>query len=962
MGNYLKPGTSFVAFLFLCSATFSQSPLFITGNVHNAVSKEKVPAVSVTIKGSTTGTFTDDRGNFRLATTHQPPIVLVFSSVGFETQEVTVDNASTPVGVAFRSSSSLGTEVVVSASRVAERILESPVSVERVGTAAIRNSPATDYYNVIRTLKGVDVTSSSLTFNSVTTRGFNGSGNPRFNQFVDGMDNQAPGLNFSVGSVIGLTQLDVDNMELLQGASSALYGSGGMTGTLLINSKDPFKYQGVSAEVKEGVMHVGKSDPFGASPYHDISFRWGVKVSDKFAFKIGGEYIQAKDWAATNESDYFGAGAGLGIGPIAGTRASDPNYNGVNIYGDETSANMLAVTNTVLATATAQYTAQYESLSGGIPPSQVQINTFLASNPQTAPFYQGKQAGIIPNQNVSRTGYKETDVIDHDTKVLRVSGGFYYKFTPHVMLSLTGNYGTGNTVYTGSDRYSLKGLKMGQYKLELKADRWFLRAYTTQENSGQAYNATVTTQLVNEAWGGGSTVWFPTFIGNYVGAYSQAVGMGASPAAAQASAFAFARQQADAGRPVPGSAQFKQILDSVRSKPIPQGGLFLDRTNLYQTEGQYNLTDYVKFAEVIVGASWRQYVLNSQGTLFADSAGHIHTNEFGAYLQIAKKFFDDKLKLTASGRYDKNTNFQGKFTPRFSAVFEPAKDNYIRASFQNAYRFPSNQNQWINLNTGEGILIGGLPSLRSFYHFDSNPVYSAASFAAFAAAAQAGTVNPGLLQQQTFGTFKPETVNSYELGYKSLINKTFLVDVYGYYSEYQNLIGRVSVVQFGPGGALGALTTGAYQGYSVSTNSATNIYTHGFGLSLDYLLPGNYTISGNVSTDRIHNPDSTFTTYFNTPKYRFNIGLSNSGFGHGRKFGFNVQYRWQDAYFTESDFRQGDVSAFGTIDAQISYKLPATHSMIKLGATNLLDHYYVSQYGNPAIGGLYYVSFAYNVF
>ena len=55
--------------------------------------------------------------------------------------------------------------------------------------------------------------------------------------FVDGMDNQAPGLNFSVGAIIGLSELDVDNLELLSGASSALYGPGGMNGTLLMTSK-----------------------------------------------------------------------------------------------------------------------------------------------------------------------------------------------------------------------------------------------------------------------------------------------------------------------------------------------------------------------------------------------------------------------------------------------------------------------------------------------------------------------------------------------------------------------------------------------------------------------------------------------------------------------------------------------------------------------------------------------------
>lgn len=364
MGKYLHKVLATLGFIFCSFFAFSQSSVTITGNVHNLVSKDKVPAASVTIKGTGTGTFTDDRGNFRLTTTQSPPFTLIFSSIGFETQEVVVVDATHPLQIDFKPASSLGAEIVVSASRVPERILESPVSIERVGSAAIRNSPATDYYNVIRTVKGVDVTTSSLTFNSVTTRGFNGSGNPRFNQFVDGMDNQAPGLNFSVGSVIGLTSLDVDNMELLQGASSALYGSGGMNGTLLISSKDPFKYQGVSAEIKGGAMHLGKNDPYGTSPYYDIAFRWGVKVSDKFAFKVGAQYVEAKDWAATNYSDYTGVGTGLASHPIPGSRASDPNYNGVNVYGDETSANMLTVTNEILATATAAFSKGFEAMYG----------------------------------------------------------------------------------------------------------------------------------------------------------------------------------------------------------------------------------------------------------------------------------------------------------------------------------------------------------------------------------------------------------------------------------------------------------------------------------------------------------------------------------------------------------------------------------------------------------------------
>jgi len=922
----VAPLLSVLFVLFSLSAS-PQSSVTITGNVSNSNGNDRVPAVSVTIKGSSAGTFTDDRGNFRLTTTQSLPLVLVFSSIGFELQEVSVSSASQPLHIALKPASTLGTEVVVAASRVPERIMESPVSVERVGQGAIRTSPAPDYYDVIRQLKGVDVTSSSLTFTSITTRGFNGSGNARFNQYVDGMDNQAPGLNFSVGSIVGLSSLDVDNMELLPGASSALYGSGGMNGTLLITSKDPFKYQGVSAEVKAGGMHLGSKDkdPVGGSAYYNAAIRWGQKVSDHFAFKIGVQYVNAKDWAGTNYSNYTGTGTGSKNHPIPGTRQSDPNYNGVNVYGDETSLDLNSA-NTPFLKGAAQ--------------------AIIAQNPAAAPgVAQILAADGQGSFLVSRTGFKEIDVIDPVTEILKLSGGLYFKFKPNLELSVTGNYGTGNTVYTGSDRYSLKDLKIGQYKVELRSDRWFLRAYTTQENSGQAFNATVTSQLVNEAIkpsynpANPAASWYP----QYAGAYLLARLQGANAATANAAA----RGAADNGAPAPGTSAFKTIFDQVRSLPIPRGGLFVDRTNLYQAEGQYNLSDYVKVLDVIVGGNWRLYTLNSQGTLFADSAGRINTNEYGGYVQLSKKLFDDKLKLTASGRYDKNENFKGKFTPRVSAVITVAPDNFIRASYQNAYRFPTNQNQWINLNIGSGILIGGLPQLRQYYHFDTNPVINA---------------NTG--QLQTFGEYKPETVNAYELGYKGLYNKKVLLDVYGYYSRYNDFIGRVSVIQSKSGNpaTINPNDPSSYQGFSVSTNSTNKVSTYGFGASLEFLLPNNFSLDVNASSDHIHNPDSTFTTYFNTPNFRFNVGLTNSGFGGGKRWGFGVQFRWQNSYNTESDFRQGPVDAFGTLDAQISYKLLDIHSMLKLGATNLTNHYYISQYGNPAIGGVYYISYAYNVF
>lgn len=917
-------------------AGFAQN-VTISGTVKNSSRDEVVSAVSIILKGTSSGTYTNDKGAFQLVTSKKPPYTLIVTSIGYAQQEVTVSDPATPVQIILEPSSSLGSEVVVSASRVPERILESPVSIERVGAASIRTSPATSYYDIVRTLKGVDVTTASLTFSSLTTRGFNGSGNARFNQFVDGMDNQAPGLNFSVGSVVGLTELDVNNMELLPGASSALYGSGGMNGTLLIASKNPFEYQGLSVQVKQGIMHLSQQDPVKTSPFYDWSFRWGKKISDKFAFKIGAQFVQAKDWLATDSTN--STGVGTDGKAITGTRNTDPNYNGVNLYGDETSLNITSAGSNFLSGAAQQIRA----LNPAFIPA---IGAIMATD-SVRPFF------------VSRTGYREVEMINNTTVNAKLSAGLYYKITPGTEASLIVNHGTGNSVYTGSDRYSLKNLKITQYKLEIKSSNWFIRSYTTRENSGDAYNATIATQLFNEAWkpsynaANAAGSWFP----QYAGAYLQSRLQGATPAAANL----FARNAADIGRPVPGSTQFNNILGQVTSIPIPRGGKFLDRTNLYQTEGQYNLTNAVKFAEVLVGVSWRRFVLNSQGTLFADSAGRINTNEYGTYLQVAKRLLEDKLKVTGSIRYDKNDNFKGKLTPRFSAVYTVAQNQNIRASYQNAYRFPSNQNQWINLNTGAGILIGGLQELRDYYRFSSNPVYTLASVTAFGVSALSGAPNPSLLKVQSFGTYKPESVNSFEVGYKALYSKTLLVDLYGYYSKYKNFIGRVSVLQSKNGSPAGLLT-GAYTGYSVSVNSANTVNVYGFGLGVDYLLRSNLTATFNLSSDNLDNNDLAFATYFNTPKYRFNLGLSNSGFGFQKRFGFAVQYRWQDAFNTQADFKNGNVNAFSTVDGQVSYKFPAVRSLIKLGATNMLNHYYKTLYGNPDIGGVYYVSFGYNVF
>jgi len=892
----------------------------ISGNVKNSVTGDVVSAASITVKVSGTGIFTDDKGNFTFTTTQKFPVTLIISSIGFATQEVTVSNSAEFVQVNFKPASTLGQEVVIAATRTPSRILESPVTIEHISSANIRNAADPSYYDMVGKLKGVDVVTSSLLFTTPSTRGFNGSGNLRLNQIVDGMDNQAPGLNFSVGSVTGITQLDVESIELLPGASSALYGPGGMNGALIINSKDPFKYQGLSLDIKTGVMHIDDPDRI-KSPYYDWSLRWAKKISEKFAFKIGAQLIQAKDWVGNDYRDYNRLGTTGFV--IPGTRQTDPNYDGVNIYGDETTIDIKS--------------------------------NILNPLGQQAPFYAPYINSLPASIPVSRTGYLENQVVSPNSLNFKLSGSLNYKVTGNTALILAGYFGTGNTVYTGSDRYSLKDLKMGQYKLELNNPNWFLRAYTTQENSGESFNATVTTRLFNEAWkpSGGTTGWYY----QYALAYLQNKLGGLSDIAAHNAA----RAVADQGRPAAGSQQFQTLFNQIRSIPISKGGgLFVDKTNLYNIEGQYNFSQYTqKFADIIVGANYKRYVLNSEGTLFADSAGKIGINEVGIYAQAIRRFINDKLKIIASGRYDKNQNFDGKFTPRVSAVITVAPDNNLRLSYQQAYRFPSTQQQWINLRVGGGTrLLGGLQTLQDYYKFSSNAVYDVTTLQA----SNTRTV-------RKFDKFKAETVNEVEAGYKGLLlHKKLLIDIYGYYGIYKDFIARTLVAQSVSGNANDVTIQNVVSNsplvtiYSVPTNITSQVKTYGFGVGIDYSLPRDFSIGVNASSDKITDVPAGFVAAFNAPLYRVGAYIANSGFGYNNRLGFNISWRWQDDVDYQGDFANGHIPAYNTVDGQISYKFPVEKILLKLGATNLFNQYYRNGFGNAAIGGLYYVSFGYNLF
>jgi outer membrane cobalamin receptor len=928
--------------LFFCSISFAQNS--ISGTVSDS-KKQPIPGANIKVVGTNSGAISDFDGKFVLNTSQKLPFQIEISALGFGSKKISVTTANQKVSVTLQDEETKLNEIVVSASRTPERVLESPVTIERMGIADIKKTASATFYEGLENLKEVQMNTSSMSFKSINTRGFATVANVRFMQLVDGMDNSSPLLNFVIGNMIGVSEIDVQSVELLPGASSALYGANAFNGILFMNSKSPFTSQGIRAYAKYGQT---SQQAAGVNDYLDYGVRMAKAFSPYFAAKANFTYMKATDWYATNYDDKTTFGRDRG----------HINYDGINVYGDELSTNIKGVGNALAS-------------MGRIPAGAV---------------------NLLPNTNVSRTGYNEIDLTDNKASNTKIDFSFHLRPFGNEKLEVIwqSKFGFGNAVYQGANRYYLNNFFMQQHKLEFKGKNFFVRGYTTTEDGGKSYDMLFTGINVNRQWKADSQ-WF----GEYAGAYISSTLGGMTPE----NAHKVARSVADTGRLLPGSAGFKTAFDKVTNEAsVLSGSKLVDNSRIYHSDANYNFKDVIKFAEIQVGGSFRAYQLNSSGRIYTDADGPINYNEYGAYTQLTKKLVDDRLKFTGSIRYDKSKNFEGNYSPRVSLVYsagESRKHNF-RASFQTGFRNPSTQDQYIGFNVGSAILLGSAPDNLTRYK-ETLPVSTTTgqffaggtsvnitglnaynnSYTAASVAALTATGNPALLKKTNLAFVKPEEVKAIELGYRSFI-KDMSVDVNGYYNVYNNFIGNLNVVaplygkaQDAPnpaGGAtdlgtqsLHALTNGNYRAFQLYTNTKVEIKSLGFGLGLakkvykDFELGVNYNYA-EFNFDQ--SQDASFEAGFNTPKHRVKASFGNEKLFEN--FGFNVSGRWNSEYLWQSTMADGMIASATVIDAQVNYVFPKLKSTLKIGAANIGGKEYIQVLGAGSIGQQYFASWTIN--
>jgi outer membrane receptor protein involved in Fe transport len=534
------------------------------------------------------------------------------------------------------------------------------------------------------------------------------------------------------------------------------------------------------------------------------------------------------------------------------------------------------------------------------------------------------------------------------------------------------------------------------------------------ENTGNSYNVKPLADNMDLYTGGATdaktaTSWGTKFK-NALNVYAAA--NGGLTSANLAAATQYARQQADASRAQPGTARFDSLKNVIRhinnwdikSSSIPDapetgGAALIQKSRLYHTEAQWDLSSKVKIFNLLMGGDARIYEVIPDGNNFVDFSrsidernkplkdgsfgDNVYYKKFGAFTQVTKTFFDEKLKLFSSLRFDYNPEFDPKFTPRLAAVYTVKENHNFRFTYQQGYRFPALFEALSYVNNGRVKRVGSLSYINEGLDYLENS-YTQASVVNFNAAVSvagnsdsAALANRNLLVWANLPKARPEKINSFEIGYKSVLLKNKLViDFDAYSNVYDGFLGQVQVFvpkgeTVGSDAAVLAMldrnrdatsataTTAASKGqdrYRVYTNAKNTYHNFGSALGVTYNFYKKYTIAGNVSFNKMksNSSDDIFVTGFNTPKWTTNISFGNREVI--KNIGFNIVWRWQDAFLWESPLVVGNISAYNTLDAQLTIRFPKVKSQIKLGGADILNHRYLQYAGGPTIGALYYAA------
>jgi iron complex outermembrane receptor protein len=763
-----------------------------------------------------------------------------------------------------------------------ERILQSPVSIEKVSEGYFTSHAAFSFFDALENVKGVQMITPSLGFRILNTRGFANTTNVRFVQMIDGMDVQSPHIGSPIGNSLGPGDLDIENVEILPGVASALYGMNTVNGLANISTRNPFLFPGFSFQQKTGLMLLGDAE-VSAQLFSESSLRYAYVVSPKLAFKINAAFTKGYDWIANNYTDlnpHVNASTNL-----VGT--DNPAIDPVNSYGNE------------------------------------------SSNRRTIAL-QGK------NYVVARSGYLEREVVDYSLQNVKADAGIYYKLSSTSTLSYLFHVAYLNTVYQRANRFRLENYFLQQHGVQYQSKAIQAKVYFNNENTGDSYNLRSMAENIDRSYKTDAK-WY----NDYTTGFNTATQSGAAVASAHQQARIFA----DVGRFEPGTAFFQQALEKLRAVNNWDSGAALNvKASFIQLDAQWNINESMPGdlkkktgLEILTGFDHRTYFVNPDGNYFINPIkgkeySTITYGKTGGFLSLTKRILHDKIKLGIILRADKNDYFDLLFNPRFSVVYSPVLKHNFRAAYQSGYRYPILFEAYCNVNSGGVKRVGGLPVMSNGIFENAWLQSSISSFqSAVLKEINSGMTknaaiekNKSLLKKNPYTYIQPERVSSFEAGYKGLFAKgRIFAEADFYLSRYRSFIAQANMnvpnTSIADSIPYYLYERAKQSSYRMWTNSQTIIDNYGFSFGL----------TGHFNKGYIARVSTTFTKLrktknedgledgFNTPDWVANVSVSNPNIY--KKLGASIGLKWQNSYYWQSFLINGNFTALWTIDIHFSY-------------------------------------------
>ncbi len=939
----------------------------ISGTVVDA--RDKSPLISATVKfrDNLIGTLTDFDGKFKIQVPAGSRPDLLVSYIGYATRELSLKPGNQEVKVELSEGAVMTEEVVVSASRISERLKESNTTISKVTLAEVRSSTSGTVYENVATMRELDGVNIGVGYRVYNARGFLAVINNRFSQRFDGMEFLIPGNNASAGNLLGPADIDVENAEVLVGPASALYGSNAVNGLLNVRTRSPWDFEGLTYSAKIGATHIASPD-FSPQPMVDVNVRYAGKINKKLAYKFTVASFLATDWVGNTTADgtnYAGTsndsrGLASGVG--------NPGYDGTNVFGDELKF------------------------------------VFTEANFRGAEFRDSRPlTNASEALRLARDGYLEQQLANYDFRSYKVSFAFHYRPKPNRELIWSSNAALTNTMSLIVTRDQLNNMLFHQHRIEYITPRYFVRLYATLQSNPNMVNMNALAARLNRSYKNDFD-WYVQYLmaygpeNSYLNARLAEIGRPGIAAGNDAAARAFANsdnrqlqqllQQLDNpiaayfggfARPMPGSAEYQRARDHALNTAITDSGgaRISDYTGLVNLDWQYELTKRKSNKlKAQVGGTVRVYRISSRGTYYADAAGALYPYEYGLFGQLNNEYLKGRLKGTASLRIDGNQDIAPQFSPRvaFTLALDKDRRGFLRVSAQQAYRLPSLIQQFQDVDLGSFRQVSTSSASIENYNLRNNN-YLLSSINTYTTSFVAGTQDTSLLQRFSFqSSLRPERIRTLEFGFRSSFPRgNTYIDLSFYYNTFVNFIGLVPVVggavtNTGSGREVTALNStnvlryNSIQNYQVWANLPNSFESFGYALAVETYLHPKVKAVGNFSYIRFQEfgdaPAIGLVDAFNTPTFKGNLAVYGTQLA--RNWSAGLSMRWVNGFeFVVPNFR-GSVPSFTVLDAVVGYTFLGSGFHLKLGANNFLNNRHVEVTFGPTVGASYYLQLVFD--